>query len=125
MRFTAAVLHHPGWHSIFMIKLAQALYGVGLRPLAWVVYRINFILFSVDIYPTVKLGAGAWLPDPIGIIIARDAVVGRNATIFQNVTIGGRGSPRPWETGSSSVQDAASLAGPDSAMEAGSERTPS
>ena len=89
----AAMLFHPGWHAIFNVRLAQLFRRFRLYPLGWLVYRWNMLIFSIDIHPAVSLGSGLWMPHPIGIVIARDAIIGSACTVYQNVTIGGRGAP--------------------------------
>lgn len=93
IRVVATVFLHPGWQALFIFRLSQVLHKVRLYPLSWFLYRLNMHVFSVDLAPKLELGSGAWVPHPIGIVIARDARIGREATIFPNVTIGGRGQP--------------------------------
>jgi serine O-acetyltransferase len=92
-RYFATMLLHPGWHAMFHLRLAQVFRRMKLYPLSWFLYRLNMFLFRIDIPPEVSIGRGAWLPHPIGIVIARDATIGQCATIYQNVTIGGRHNP--------------------------------
>jgi serine O-acetyltransferase len=92
-RFIAAALLHPGWQAVFLLRLAQLCWRCYLHPLGWLLYRVNLHLFAIDIHPAVSIGPGLWLPHPVGIVIARDTIIGERATIFQNVTIGGRGTP--------------------------------
>ncbi|MCK5850528.1 MAG: serine O-acetyltransferase [Kiritimatiellae bacterium] len=93
LRFVATMLLHSGWHAVFNFRLAQMFYKLRLYPVGWLVYKWNMFLFGIDIAPRVQMGAGAWLPHPLGIVLARDSVIGKNATIYQNVTVGGRGRP--------------------------------
>lgn len=92
-RCVAAILLHPGWCAIFNFRLAQGFRVIYLHPVSWLIYRFNMHMFAIDIHPSVRLGKGAWLPHPFGIVIARDAKIGDDSTIYQNVTIGGRGQP--------------------------------
>jgi serine O-acetyltransferase len=93
VRFIGTALVHPGWQAVFILRLSQAFHRVKLYPISWFLYRLNMVLFSLDIPPAVELGRGAWLPHPIGIVMSRDTRIGSEATIYQNVTIGGRGQP--------------------------------
>ena len=92
-RFLATMLVHPGWQMVFLFRLSQGFHKIKLYPLSWFLYRFNMHFFSVDIPPAVELGRGAWLPHPIGIVIARDARIGNEVTIYQNTTIAGRRNP--------------------------------
>jgi len=44
--------------------------------------------YNLVISPYCSIGNNVKFPHPIGIVIGRDAVIGDNCTIFQNVTIG-------------------------------------
>jgi serine O-acetyltransferase len=92
-RFLATILVHPGWQMVFLFRLSQGFHRIKLYPLSWILYRLNMHAFSVDIPPSVELGRGAWLPHPVGIVIARDARIGNEVTIYQNATIAGRKTP--------------------------------
>lgn len=48
--------------------------------------------FGCFVHPEASIGPGLILPHPNGIIIGKNAVVGRNCTIFQQVTLGGKAS---------------------------------
>jgi serine O-acetyltransferase len=93
LRFLAAMCIHPGWRAVYNLRLSQLFRRLRLYPLSWLMYRWNMFAFSVDIHPAVSIGAGLWMPHPVGIVIARDAVIGCECTIYQNVTVGGRGNP--------------------------------
>jgi serine O-acetyltransferase len=61
--------------------------------------RIQFwsIITGADIAPEATLGGGLMLPHPNGIVFHRDAVIGVNCMIMQQVTIGqlaSDGAPR-------------------------------
>jgi serine O-acetyltransferase len=56
-------------------------------------YRILVLLplkliTGIEIYPETKIGSGFYIEHYGGIFIAPTAVIGRNCTIFQGVTIG-------------------------------------
>jgi len=93
LNYIGTMLIHPGWHAVFNYRLAQIFYRLKLLPVSWLLYRCNMFVFSIDIHPGVKSGPGLWMPHPIGIVIARDAELGCECTVYQNVTIGGRGNP--------------------------------
>ena len=92
-RCIAVMLLHPGWHAVFNFRLAQLLRRLKLLPISWLVYRWNMFVFCTDMHPVLKIGPRLWLPHPFGIVIARDAVLGSDCTVYQHATIGGRGDP--------------------------------
>jgi|RifCSPhighO2_12_1023870.scaffolds.fasta_scaffold09874_4 serine acetyltransferase len=44
--------------------------------------------FGIEIPLDTQIGEGLFIPHPVGIVITRKAVIGRNFSIFQNCTIG-------------------------------------
>jgi serine O-acetyltransferase len=44
--------------------------------------------YSIDVARNATLGAGLNLPHPLGIVIGEGVRVGRNVTVYQNVTLG-------------------------------------
>jgi serine O-acetyltransferase len=82
---------HAGWHALLILRLAQGFHRLRLYPIGWLLYRLNLLLFGIDVHPAVRLGAGAWLPHPVGIVIHRRVTIGTQATLFPNITVGGRG----------------------------------
>ena len=44
--------------------------------------------FGIEIALGAQIGEGLFIPHPVGIVITRKAVIGKNFSIFQNTTIG-------------------------------------
>ncbi|MAQ30842.1 MAG: serine O-acetyltransferase [Erythrobacter sp.] len=85
-------LFSPGLHYVLGRRLQEALVKIPLvggilRRFHWFVQAL---LFSTDISPTATIGGGFYLPHPFAIVIGDGAVIGRNVSIYQNVTIGQR-----------------------------------
>jgi serine O-acetyltransferase len=57
------------------------------KSVGLVFWRLNAFVSSCDLDPQAKIGAGLYLPHPMGVVIGR-AVIGRNVQILQSVTIG-------------------------------------
>ncbi|WP_133253988.1 serine O-acetyltransferase [Paenibacillus xerothermodurans] len=49
---------------------------------------MNLLLHSIEISPLARIGPGLVIPHTLGIVIGGGAVIGRDVTIYQNVTIG-------------------------------------
>lgn len=80
---------HPRTAPVFWFRISAKLHSMALRPLAQLVYLANLILFRVEIPPHADIGGGLVLPHPGGIVLG-SARIGRNVTIYQNVTLGAR-----------------------------------
>jgi serine O-acetyltransferase len=65
------------------------------RKIAVVRHRFWWIVTGADIPIRTQIGGGLLLPHPSGIVIHSAATVGVNCLIFQQVTIGSRGSGVP------------------------------
>jgi serine O-acetyltransferase len=62
-----------------------------LGVLARVIHRVIFVLFNSSVPPESQIGSGTWFGyGGMGVVIHRDAVIGRDVFIAQQVTIGGR-----------------------------------
>lgn len=64
-----------------------------IRQILWIIYRVLDLIFNraiigIEIPAQCKIGAGFSLRHPNGIIIHQSAVIGSNATLYQQVTIG-------------------------------------
>lgn len=63
----------------------EVYWGGAIRAL----YKFYTVLLcNSELVTDIPIGPGLYLPHPYGIIINRFAVIGRNATIFHQVTIG-------------------------------------
>jgi serine O-acetyltransferase len=72
-------------------RVAHALGRRGFGTTATVISRVARILFSAHIPPEARIGTGTHLGyGGLGIIVHRDAVIGRDVLLCPGVVIGGR-----------------------------------
>jgi len=70
------------------VRLQQWVRSRGNRGLAaWWRKRIES-RFACFIHPEASIGAGLQTPHPVGIVVGAGCVLGRNVTLYQNVTLG-------------------------------------
>ena len=69
-------------------SLRSGAFNAMLRKIARLRQRCWIVITHSDIVPGADLGEGVRLPHPNGVIIHQDAVIGPNAMIMQQVTIG-------------------------------------
>ncbi len=88
----AALLAH-GFQAVVSWRLAAYLYQKGGIPkLAGSLLSYwHAIYFGVHISPTAKIGPGLALPHPIGVGVGQGTVIGKDAVLYQNVSIGRSG----------------------------------
>lgn len=86
------LLVSPGFCVVTRARLAHFLYEHRLRrvlrPLSLLIWRSTVTSYGCYIARTAVLGDGLSLPHPIGVVIGEGATVGKDVTIYQNVTLG-------------------------------------
>ena len=85
------VLNYPGLHAIWAHRLTHKLYQKNLRVLARFLSQVARFFTQVEIHPGAELGEGLFIDHGCGIVIGETAVVGKNVTLYQGVTLGGTG----------------------------------
>ena len=75
---------HTGHHTAYGIK----------RGIQWLYFFQNRAseVFGIDIHPAAKIAGGVMMDHATGIVIGETAVIESNVSIFQGVTLGGRGN---------------------------------
>ncbi len=78
-----------------MQKVAHALHNAGFDRTAQAISRVTRVIFSAHLPPEAEIGEGTELGyGGIGVIVHKEAVIGRNCLLSPGVVIGGR-SGRP------------------------------
>ena len=80
---------HPRVAPIALFRIAHWLYTKRLTSISNFLSLFILFVFRVEIPSRAIIGPGLVLPHPMGIVIG-SALIGRNVTIFQNVTLGAR-----------------------------------
>jgi serine O-acetyltransferase len=74
------------------------LYSMNIPLLPAFIWKLNRIIFSCDIKYTIELGSGTtFFHNALGVVIHPKAKIGKNCSIYQNVTIGGNRNKRNGE----------------------------
>ena len=84
-------LYFKGFHALQTYRVAHWLWTTGRESLALFFQNRMSTTFSVDIHPAATLGEGILLDHATGLVIGETAVVGKNVSILQSVTLGGTG----------------------------------
>lgn len=75
--------------AILLYRLGKELHVAGFGRMASLFFRKLQTDYGIYISPKAEVAIGLKLPHPTGIVIGEGAILGRNVTIFQQVTIGG------------------------------------
>lgn len=84
-------LYFKGYGGLQAHRLAHWLWGEGRDTLAYHLQSRVSELFSVDIHPAAKIGAGVFIDHAHGIVIGETAVVEDDVSMLHSVTLGGTG----------------------------------
>ena len=79
--------------AIKFYKMAHVLYLKHIPILPKILYRLIYFVNNCHVHYATEIGEGTTLAyGGIGVVIHKDAVIGKNCVIESNVTIGGRNS---------------------------------
>jgi len=86
---------HPRFFPLVIVRTAQAFQERRLSSVAQLFAYLNLLLFGIDVATRCEIGPGFFLPHTSGTVIGASRI-GRNVTIFQNVTLGAQHADMGW-----------------------------
>jgi serine O-acetyltransferase len=93
LKVLASVLLLPKVRAVVMLRVAQWFVRRGLRVPALAVQGWTQRVAGADINPWSRIGPGLRLSHSVGIVIGPEVRIGRNAIIYQGVTLGDGSRP--------------------------------
>lgn len=88
------VLCYPGFHAIFLHRIAHGFYKLNLTLIARIVSQINRFLTGIEIHPGARIGRGFFIDHGMGVVIGETTEIGSDVTLYQGVTLGGTGKEK-------------------------------
>lgn len=85
------LLYYKGFQALLCHRIAHAFWAEGEVEFARYLNHAASCRFAVDIHPGAVIAGGVFLDHGTGIVIGETAVVKRNVSILQGVTLGGTG----------------------------------
>ena len=85
---------YPGLHALWFHRLSFALWWRNFPFTARLISHIARFLTGIEIHPAARIGRRVFIDHGMGVVIGETAVIGRNVTLFQSVTLGGTGKER-------------------------------
>ena len=79
-----------GFHATLLYRISHFFYRLRLSWIAWFIQRISVTLTGAEIEYNVEIGKGLLIAHPVGIVLGRGSRIGKNFTVYQNVTLGAR-----------------------------------
>jgi serine O-acetyltransferase len=91
--FLEVFLGYPGFHVLTLFHpLSRLLWRLEMRGLARLWSNIGRLVTGIEIHPQARIGKHLFIDHGTGVVIGQTAVVGDDCTIYQGVTLGGRGN---------------------------------
>jgi serine O-acetyltransferase len=86
---------HPRFLPLVLLRTSQELETRRIPVFPQVLSYLNLILFGIEVAPKCSIGPGLFLPHTVGTVIGAWSI-GRDVTIFQNVTLGAKTADMGW-----------------------------
>jgi len=80
---------YPGFHAMRFHHASHWLWTHGFRFLARFLSHIARGLTGIEIHPGATIGEGFFIDHGMGVVIGETAEIGKNATMYHGVTLGG------------------------------------
>lgn len=85
-------LLYPSFHSIVVHRyISHPLYKIKIPFIPRLISQIMRFLTGIEIHPGATIGRGFFIDHGMGTVIGETAEIGRNCTMYHNVTLGGTG----------------------------------
>lgn len=88
------MLLYPGFHALLFHRVAHWLYGHNRFFMARTVSQWGRGFTGIEIHPGAQIGPCLFIDHGMGIVIGETAQVGRNCTLYHQVTLGGTGKDK-------------------------------
>jgi serine O-acetyltransferase len=85
----AATLLYPSFQVMLAYRIANLLWRMKLKFPARFIMQLARLFTGIEIHPGATIGCGFFVDHGSGVVIGETAVIGRNVTLYQGVTLGG------------------------------------
>ena len=85
----AAMFLYPSFQVMLAYRIANPLWRMRLRFPARFIMQLARWFTGIEIHPGATIGCGFFVDHGSGVVIGETAVIGRNVTLYQGVTLGG------------------------------------
>lgn len=86
------ILCYPGIHAIFFHRISNFLWRCKVPILPRLLSHISRMVTGIEIHPGASIGKRLFIDHGIGVVIGETAIIGNDVTMYQGVTLGGRGN---------------------------------
>lgn len=99
------VLTFPGYLAVLIYRIDTVFYRARIRPVARLLFLLNYMAFGVELHPGAEAGPGLTVPHPVGAGFGAGCKLGRNVKIFKGAGLGTAGLMDPLLDGFPVVED--------------------
>ncbi|MHA1539142.1 MAG: serine O-acetyltransferase EpsC [Alphaproteobacteria bacterium] len=92
--FGEVIFCYPGFHILQFHRLAQFLWKCRLRVMGRFVSHLGRFFTGIEIHPVATIGECLFIDHGMGVVIGETTIIGDGVTLYQGVTLGGKGSPK-------------------------------
>lgn len=89
------IFSYPGFHAVGMHRVAHWLWNKKWRALARFWAHLARLLTGIEIHPGAKIGQRLFIDHGMGVVVGETAEICDDVTLYQNVTLGGKGGDQP------------------------------
>ncbi len=82
---------YAGLHAIIFHRIAHLLWNMNLPFIPRLISQLSRFFTGIEIHPGATIGAGFFVDHGAGLVIGETVIIGKNAVLFHNVTLGGTG----------------------------------
>jgi len=88
------ILAYPGFYAIFVHRVAHEFRKLGLDLMARIMSEYAHSKTGIDIHPGATIGESFFIDHGTGVVIGETTEIGKNAKIYQGVTLGALSFPK-------------------------------
>ena len=85
------LLCYPGFHALFMHRIAHKLYYWRFHLLARLISHFTRFFTGIEIHPAASIGRRFFIDHGMGVVIGETAIIKDDVLLYQDVTLGGTG----------------------------------
>lgn len=89
--FSTPLLFYKGFLGLATYRAAHCLWNGERHTMALFLQNRASEVFGVDIHPAAKIAGGVMIDHATGVVIGETAIIEKDVSIFQGVTLGGKG----------------------------------
>jgi serine O-acetyltransferase len=88
-----AIFAYPGIFAVTNQRIAHELHVLGIPLIPRIITEHAHAVTGIDIHPGAAIGEKFFIDHGTGVVVGETAIIGRNVTLYQGVTLGAKSFP--------------------------------